>query len=174
MLAIIDNFVHGVIGILSWTVVDPSSVLSGPSRDLILVGFGSLLIDIDHFFAARSLDLSRVLHAPYRGVLHCSGLLFLIALTCLPFKPNWSLLLFVTFIPHHLRDSTRRGLYLYFPYVHTRPLPKLLINSLLASFPWLIYVLRTKSHLIFPTAPPKLFQDLDILKENPSSYPFIV
>jgi len=142
-LALTDSFVHATIGFLSWAIVDPASIFQLKPQ-LFVVGLGSAFIDIDHFLAARSLRVAEVLKAPYRGVFHCSGLFILFTLCLVPVNLNYALILILVSLPHHLRDSTRRGLYLYFPYVHTKPLPKFLVQCLLVFIPWLIMLIRTK------------------------------
>lgn len=55
--AVIDSFTHGLIGLLSWIIV----ILHRENRyyksEIICCGLLSSLIDIDHFFKAKSVRL---------------------------------------------------------------------------------------------------------------------
>ena len=60
--ALIDTFTHGSIGILSWAVVVFSSNSFrinnfNSSFEVFICGCIATLIDVDHFIAARSLNL---------------------------------------------------------------------------------------------------------------------
>jgi hypothetical protein len=54
--AISDNIVHGVIGMWSWAVVTGIRKKSD-FGEVLLAGFLASVIDVDHFFQARSLSL---------------------------------------------------------------------------------------------------------------------
>jgi len=73
--------------------------------------------------------LQEVVHLPHRPPLHCSGLcalLFTALLGCSRFYPGMALLPYqwlVAVATHHVRDATRRGLWLIPGLLTTRPLP---------------------------------------------------
>ena len=131
------------MGLFSWLIVEPSSAF-GLTPEFALVGLGASLIDIDHFIAARSLRISGAMQAPHRGIFHCSGLFLLLSLLLFPFDVNWACVLLISFGPHHLRDATRRGIYLYPPLIHTRPISKNLVRILIPCFSWLIWLVRIR------------------------------
>ncbi|CAM4669149.1 unnamed protein product [Lepidochelys kempii] len=54
--ALSDNGVHGVVGVWSWVIVIGLRKKSDFS-EVILAGFLSSVIDVDHFFLAHSLSL---------------------------------------------------------------------------------------------------------------------
>lgn len=54
--ALSDNIVHGVIGMWSWAVVIGIKK-KADFGEVLLAGFLASVIDIDHFFLARSLSL---------------------------------------------------------------------------------------------------------------------
>jgi len=148
----VDNIIHTVIGVLTWTVIsdEPWKI----SFELLGVAIISSAIDLDHFIAARTITINGALNAPHRGIFHCSGLLLSVSiLLLLCKKPQWALILFVSFIPHHLRDATRRGLYLCPPYIHSNPLPKSLVRLILPIFPWLVVL--AKSYIFMDSKPPR-------------------
>ncbi len=124
-------------------MVEPESAF-GPTTELLLVGLGSSFIDVDHFIVARSFRIDGAMHAPHRGIFHCFGLLLAISLFLIPFDLNWASVLLISFVPHHLRDSTRRGLYLYPPLVHSAPISRNIVRFLLPCFPWVIWFFRTR------------------------------
>ncbi len=61
--AVVDNFSHGLVGVVSWAVV----VVAIPScslrqlAEVILCGLLASLLDVDHFIAARSFELKVIL-----------------------------------------------------------------------------------------------------------------
>ena len=56
LLALSDNAVHGVIGMWSWAIVIGVKKKTD-LREVVLAGFLASVIDVDHFFLARSLSL---------------------------------------------------------------------------------------------------------------------
>jgi hypothetical protein len=143
-LAVLDNLIHLWIGVLSWSVIadDPWAL----NLDLCLVAIGASFIDLDHFLAAWSFSPDAAMHASHRGILHCTGLLFCISgFLYWKGKPHLALLLLVAFIPHHLRDAQRRGLYLipFFPGIETPPIPKSFVRFFLPAYPWILNYFRT-------------------------------
>ncbi|XP_059471573.1 transmembrane protein 267 [Neocloeon triangulifer] len=131
--ALADNVTHGAVGGLSWWLLIGIQwpLLPASSRILqsIWVAFIASAIDLDHFVAAGSLNIHDVVRLPHRPPLHCTGLcvLALAALTvCAVFYPGMRLLpcqWLLAFATHHVRDATRRGLWLIPGLWSTRPLP---------------------------------------------------
>jgi len=103
------------------------------------VAMGAAFIDLDHFLAAKTWDPHKAIHAPHRGIFHCTGLLSIVTAALYPVRPHWSLLLLVAFIPHHVRDGVRRGIYLCPPDIHTPPIPKWVARIFLPVFPWVMH-----------------------------------
>ena len=114
---------------------------------MAFVAFGSSFIDVDHFIAAGSFSFDKAMHAPHRGPFHSTGLFLIIFLIWHKFRPHQALLFLISFLPHHLRDAQRRGIYLFPPaYMgwETAPLPKALVRVLIPLFPWAVISLRDK------------------------------
>ncbi len=112
-------------------------------------------MDIDHFIEVRSLSLHRALHEQPRGrpFLHNSLLLLIINVTLFALEHffwrseqiSYSLVFFLGWSTHHLRDAQRRGLTLL-PLGETPPIDYYL--------PIMCFVLVTMklSQMCFPTS----------------------
>ncbi|CAM1319488.1 C5orf28 (predicted) [Pycnogonum litorale] len=136
--AVIDNAIHGLLGFISWFIVlFPVSSKRMVSDSMSAHVFQSLIcvtiacaIDIDHFVHAKSFDLQDVVTLSSRPFLHCTTVPIVMLVILLLYgrlKSSRMLILlawliFVAFISHHLRDSTRRGLW-FFYFGSTEPLP---------------------------------------------------
>nr|XP_020040878.1 transmembrane protein 267 [Castor canadensis] len=125
-----DNAIHGVIGMWSWAIVIGIKKKADVG-EIILAGFLASVIDIDHFFLAKSLSLKAALSLPRRPFLHCSTVIPIAALTLkfimhiFKLKDSWHFLpwmLFVSWTSHHIRDGIRHGLWIC-PFGKTSPLP---------------------------------------------------
>lgn len=129
--------IHLWIGVTTWSVVSDNSSPWALTPDFIRVAIGASFIDMDHWIASGSWD---PFHAPHRGIFHCTGLMLIITAFVYKYRPHWALLLMVAFIPHHLRDAQRRGLYMipFFPEVETPAIPTWLVRILLPVFPWIL------------------------------------
>ena len=122
-----DNFVHGLISVLA------TGFLFGYNRySLLFFAFiAGSFVDVDHFIEVRSLSLHRALHDQPRGraFLHNSLLLLIISLVILTLEyclsryhhVIYSLIFFLGWSTHHLRDAQRRGLTLL-PLGETSPI----------------------------------------------------
>ncbi|XP_048224368.1 transmembrane protein 267 [Perognathus longimembris pacificus] len=128
--ALSDNAVHGVIGMWSWAIIIGVKK-KADLGEVILAGFLASIIDVDHFFQARSLSLKAALTLPRRPFLHCSTMIpimvLTLKLTMYLFKVRdwWCFLpwmLFVSWTSHHIRDAIRHGLWIC-PFGKTSPLP---------------------------------------------------
>lgn len=114
--ALMDNASHLLIGLLSWCIISyPKLTIT----ELFLVSFFSSIIDIDHFISARSFSLSHAISLPSRPFLHNSLTLCLINLMIFLYfnvltdssKLNWTLMFFISWFSHHIRDANRRGMW---------------------------------------------------------------
>ncbi|KAL1131540.1 hypothetical protein AAG570_011157 [Ranatra chinensis] len=147
--ALCDSCTHGLVALLSWLalILRTGRCQGGgwpyvPWLEVLLCGILGSAIDIDHFIAARSFDLKLALHLNHRPPLHSTGLCCLLA--AFPFLLSWIFrcdwlfrfgwLWWVAFSSHHLRDGTRRGLWLL-PNWSTPPLPRPLYLAALAALP---------------------------------------
>eukprot|EP00731_Ephydatia_muelleri_P031938 Em0023g445a len=89
-------------------------------------------IDIDHFVAARSLSLKDAQNLQHRPFLHNTTLVLVVTLVlclaqwvfCSSYYncPFFAAMFFLSTISHHLRDATRRGIWLA-PFGSTPPIP---------------------------------------------------
>ncbi|MGH0190345.1 UNVERIFIED_CONTAM: hypothetical protein FKN15_044854 [Acipenser sinensis] len=146
--ALLDNAVHGVVGLWSWAIVIGIRKKSD-FCEVIFAGFLASVIDLDHFYLAGSLSLKAALHLPQRPPLHCSTLIpaacislkFLMWICKL--KDSWCFLpwmLFISLASHHVRDGIRHGLW-FCPFGSTAPVPYWLYVAITASLPHLCSVL---------------------------------
>ena len=129
--ALTDSLSHAVLGVALWSctisLAPPApgatamKLANQWSRSRVAVCteqgmaiFWSCLIDVDHFVAARSLSLSAATHLTRRPALHAVASAFLVAaLVARLTRFRWGMLALTLLIGHQLRDSTRRGLWLY-------------------------------------------------------------
>ena len=120
--------------------------LCGGSSLSILCGMLAGVLDFDHFLAARSFRLSDAMGLSHRPFGH--AVLFVVSV-CLglyfwrPEKPWW-LLVAAAWGTHHLRDATKRGLWLW-PAGSTEILPYLAYIVLMGLTPFLIALWRRGS-----------------------------
>ena len=111
-----DNLSHMFVGILSWTIISYSKL---NTNEILTVAFFSSIIDIDHFISAKSLKLSDAISLDKRPFLHNS--LTLLLANAILFvilnvfysgkKSNWSIIFFIAWFSHHIRDANRRGMW---------------------------------------------------------------
>lgn len=116
--AIMDNGSHFTVAMLTWLILS-SPVIN--LKEILLTGLMASLIDLDHFLAARSMSLQHAIELPKRPFLHNSLTLFVVNLMVYAilvyFGSNYSfarkvsLMFFVAWITHHVRDANRRGLW---------------------------------------------------------------
>ena len=125
--AITDNFTHGLI-----SVVSTCFVFGWSHRPLMIIAFiAGSFVDVDHFIEVRSFLLHRALYDRPRGrpFLHNSLLLLIVTFVIgvceyLFWKPHrlyYSIVFFLGWSTHHLRDAQRRGLTLT-PFGQTPPI----------------------------------------------------
>lgn len=125
--ALVDNATHGLISLFA------TMFLFGYTRQFILLFalFAGSFVDIDHFIQVRSLSLHRALNdqSSQRPFLHNSFLLCCLTLICFLiehflYKSEqyiYSIIFFLGWSTHHLRDAQRRGL-TFLPFGETSPI----------------------------------------------------
>ncbi|KAH9639463.1 hypothetical protein HF086_000001 [Spodoptera exigua] len=162
--AICDVLVHGGLGFLSSIIffsIDNNyfSLDYDGTIHIILCTFFSSVIDIDHVFVAKSIYLKDMVNLKHRGIFHCTT--FWLALTALLLLYSYikkkievymlSFMIFIAYITHHLRDGTRRGIWLY-PLGSTPPVDKRLYYFILGTFPHICAMLfkRYKRYINYP------------------------
>ncbi|XP_020639261.1 transmembrane protein 267 [Pogona vitticeps] len=142
--ALSDNTVHGVVGLWSWAIVIGLKKKSD-FTEVMLAGFLSSVIDVDHFILAGSLSLKAAFTLPRRPFLHCSTvipvacLMLKLIMHLFKLKDSWCFLpwmLFISWTSHHVRDGIRHGLWIC-PFGKTVPLPYWLYVAITASLPHL-------------------------------------
>ncbi|XP_048835986.1 transmembrane protein 267 [Brienomyrus brachyistius] len=146
--AAVDNGAHGAIGLWSWAIVVGLRTWSGVWES-VLAGCLASAVDLDHFYLAGSFSLEAALNLPRRPPLHCSSLILLLCgslhllVGACRLGPLWRplpWLLFISLASHHIRDGTRRGLWVW-PLGDTPPLPYWLYVAITATLPQLCSVL---------------------------------
>uniref|UniRef100_A0AAY5KUG6 Transmembrane protein 267 n=1 Tax=Esox lucius TaxID=8010 RepID=A0AAY5KUG6_ESOLU len=146
--AVLDNTVHGVIGLWSWAIVIGVRKKSD-FYEVILAGILASLIDLDHFYMAGSLSLKAATSLAHRPPLHCSTFIPILCLSLRlvlwlgRLKDSWCSLpwmLFISLASHHIRDGVRHGLWVC-PFGNTAPISYWLYVSITATMPHLCSVL---------------------------------
>ncbi|CAN7989267.1 unnamed protein product [Ixodes hexagonus] len=123
-----DNVTHGLIGVICWAAVCGPSLFPASVRESILCGLIASAVDIDHFLAAASLKIEDATSLRSRPFLHCTSIVMVTILTVMLVARltgqlqlyHLTLMASVAVTSHHLRDSLRRGLWLW-PYGSTPP-----------------------------------------------------
>lgn len=124
---LLDTACHAFIGGVLWVsiiwqdnnfsnIIQFSGLCSNFNVEILHAMICGSLIDLDHFISAGSLSLYAATHLTQRPFAHT--LLFCCAfplLLCLLFRTERraSLMVFTAFLSHLLRDSVRRGLWLW-------------------------------------------------------------
>uniref|UniRef100_A0A0A9Y8C5 Transmembrane protein 267 n=1 Tax=Lygus hesperus TaxID=30085 RepID=A0A0A9Y8C5_LYGHE len=134
--ALADSSTHGLIGVFSWAATlsylrsKRFSLTGNRLLDIGLCGIIASVIDLDHFYAAKSFSLTAATSLDRRPPLHCTSLwlivlsLALISSVVLKAEWLWTLasMIGVAVFSHHIRDATRRGIWLW-PVGSTPPIP---------------------------------------------------
>lgn len=131
--ALMDNSIHGMIGLGSWLLVSYPSL----SRELLISAFISSIIDIDHFIAAKSFRVQDAVSLQQRPFLHNSLLMIFINVGLFLINKKFSILFFISWFSHHIRDANRRGLWFGFVYT-TPPVQDALYHSLILITPLIV------------------------------------
>lgn len=142
MRALIDTSIHGIIGCTSWLVV----VYPNVNRELAISAFISSIIDIDHFISARSLRVQDAVSLPQRPFLHNSLLMITINIGLWLFNKKISVLFFISWFSHHIRDANRRGMW-FGPIYTTPPLNDGLYHSIILITPLLVRYIYHSNYL---------------------------
>ena len=122
-----DNTIHGLVSVFA-----TNFLLGGTQFSLLIMAFlAGSLVDIDHFIEVRSLSLNRALHGQLQGrpFLHNSLLMLIITSITFGFDyflwrykhMRYSIIFFLGWSTHHLRDAQRHGLTLL-PFGETSPI----------------------------------------------------
>lgn len=120
--ALLDNVTHGILAGLSWLAIR-NKISTGTLLESVSCLLIACFIDVDHFVASRSFSLDSALHLPTRPHLHNTTVFMAICLLLLWFGyPTAAWITLVAGVSHHLRDATRRGLWLA-PFFTTPPIP---------------------------------------------------
>ncbi|CAF4115467.1 unnamed protein product [Rotaria magnacalcarata] len=146
-----DNLTHGLVSVFA------TSFLFGSTRRslLIIALIAGSFVDIDHFIEVRSLSLYRALHDQPRDrpFLHNSLLLLIITFIIYTIElflwryqnTFYSIVFFLGWSTHHLRDAQRRGLTLS-PLGQTLPIDlPIICISLIAMKLVHLFVFNTQS-----------------------------
>ncbi|KAL1506177.1 hypothetical protein ABEB36_005585 [Hypothenemus hampei] len=149
--AIIDNVTHALIGGISWTIVclngDKGFKKANELLEIICCTILSSIIDLDHFIEARSVLLKNATKLNKRPFLHCSTIPIVLSVVLLlwsylasyQFLKRFALLVLTAFATHHIRDATRRGLWLW-PFGSTPAIPYGIYIGLLCVFPHIMVI----------------------------------
>ncbi|CAG2053525.1 unnamed protein product, partial [Timema podura] len=145
--AFVDSCTHGLIGLLTWLVVALPSKhpLISKIYEVFLCGFLSSLIDFDHFIAAKSFHLKDAVGLNSRPFLHCTSvpLTICVVVIVLSHVLGWSTLVRIPWLvlaallSHHIRDGTRRGLWMW-PFGSTPAIPYSLYVGATMALPHII------------------------------------
>ena len=68
-IVILDNFFHGFISSYCWLIISKNSRIELSIIELVLAGFFSCYIDLDHFISARSLSLHSALNLKHPAII---------------------------------------------------------------------------------------------------------
>lgn len=172
--AICDNSAHFSIGGISWLIVCINTSFSQNNTqcllEILLCAFIAAVIDVDHFISAKSLSLKvqimlfvliiflmqflfqEATNLKERPFLHSSTVPVVISACfylCGSFLRSvllkrLSLIVFLAFASHHLRDASRRGLW-FPPFGSTVPIPYKLYVLLNCVIPLVISLLPMQS-----------------------------
>ncbi|XP_078042385.1 transmembrane protein 267 [Augochlora pura] len=142
--AIFDNITHAIVGGLTWAVILNLSKKSLTQNLMHIFGcfFLSSVIDVDHFIAAWSWNLNDATHLKKRPFLHCTTVPIVIwvflnmhsSIFDHPKSSYYSWMILASFLSHHIRDGTRRGLW-FCPIGSTEPIPYYLYLSMSMMLP---------------------------------------
>ncbi|XP_074114950.1 transmembrane protein 267 [Cotesia typhae] len=161
--AVIDNTTHGIVAGLSWTliVILQNEPIAKNLPSILFCTFLSSLIDIDHFVEAKSFNIKDATNLERRPFFHCTTLpiiIWAVLLVVSKVTPEdlfynlnycaWILL--TSFLSHHIRDATRRGLWVP-PFGSTGRIPYYFYVLLAMLFPYFVYLSMEKHQKIVPS-----------------------
>ncbi|XP_060567037.1 transmembrane protein 267-like [Ruditapes philippinarum] len=145
VVAITDSLTHGIVGGISWAIICDFKFRKQECVECLLCMMLAMLVDVDHFIAAKSFSLKSALSLPTRPPFHATTLIVIIDITMgimaaiLKSQSLFlGLLIFTTaWISHHVRDGHRRGLWFY-PFGETAPIPKFIYIGIIMILPLFI------------------------------------
>ncbi|CAF2143544.1 unnamed protein product [Rotaria magnacalcarata] len=176
-----DNLTHGLVSVFA------TSFLFGSTRRslLIIALIAGSFVDIDHFIEVRSLSLYRALHDQPRDrpFLHNSLLLLIITFIIYTIElflwryqnTFYSIVFFLGWSTHHLRDAQRRGLTLS-PLGQTLPIDHylpIICISLIAMKLVHLFVFNTQSASYVKVLKSLILHNLNFIQAFPENVYFI-
>ena len=141
-----------MIGLLTWLIYSYPKV---NLNELFVCGLISSIIDIDHFISAGSISLHAAINLSSRPFLHNSLTLLILNFVLFCYflwfdveKIKWSLIFFIAWFTHHVRDANRHGLWFGSLYT-TRPIVKEWYWAIILMMPLLFKLLDNYSIINF-------------------------
>ncbi|XP_015123638.1 transmembrane protein 267 [Diachasma alloeum] len=151
--AVVDNVTHALIAGVSWALLTLllNDAIIKNLIEIVSCTLISSLIDMDHFIQARSWKLSDATRLSKRPFLHATTVpIILWTLMLLTSKvsnnvrmEHYSWIILMSFLSHHIRDATRRGLW-FAPFGSTRPIPYNVYNAVIILLPYVFYYIMTR------------------------------
>lgn len=131
VVAMTDSLCHGLIAGISWFLVCEGKICRATIFETMTCAILAMTIDVDHFLAARSLNLHDAVSLKSRPCFHATSIIVVVDILLLIinyFTKNQNILLgalifTISWLTHHVRDGLRRGLWFY-PIGETPPLPR--------------------------------------------------
>ncbi|KAH0554473.1 transmembrane protein 267 [Cotesia glomerata] len=160
--AVIDNATHGIVAGLSWTLIVllQNEPIAKNLPSILFCIFLSSLIDVDHFVEAKSFNIKDATNLDHRPFFHCTTLpiiiwAVLLVVSKLASENLYNLnycawILLTSFLSHHIRDATRRGLWVP-PFGSTGKIPYYFYVLLTMLFPYFVYLSMEKYQKIIPS-----------------------
>ncbi|XP_046549568.1 transmembrane protein 267-like [Haliotis rubra] len=126
----IDSATHGLIALWSWALVENVNFDRYKLLNCLLCAVLAVSVDLDHFYAARSLNIKAAVSLPDRPPLHLTTIIPVVSATLwilgmvlkVRYLKTLSLIFLTAVFSHHLRDATRRGFWLA-PFSNSRQVP---------------------------------------------------
>ncbi|XP_067653796.1 transmembrane protein 267-like [Haliotis asinina] len=126
----IDSATHGLIALWSWALVENVNFDRYKILNCLLCAVLAVGVDLDHFYAARSLNIKAAVNLPDRPPLHLTTIIPVVSATLwvlgivlkVRYLKMMSLIFLTAVFSHHLRDATRRGFWLT-PFSNSRHVP---------------------------------------------------
>ncbi|XP_049293772.1 transmembrane protein 267 [Anopheles funestus] len=164
--ACIDNATHAFIGCVVAEITLHSLKYQVSHQEYCLLLFVALIvssfIDLDHFIEARSFSLQDATHLDRRPFLHNSAiclatfLLLILAKRFADIKLTLFIaMVFIALSTHHLRDATRRGIWIKSPFQdsNTPALPYAVFLGLVNIIPHVVHHVLTNTFSSKTNAP---------------------
>eukprot|EP01031_Cornospumella_fuschlensis_P038235 gene38235-46462_t len=155
-----DEVCHALTGMFLWSAIIVDSMdthacsletlrkacvrqFAGNSKEILLAGFASCALDVDHFIAAGSASLSDATSLPHRPFGHALAFVPCVSILYYVLTKNSRIakLLFVSLLSHHLRDAMKRGLWLWPMEYSTPPIPIYYIFPMFLVLTWTMRLL---------------------------------